>query len=228
MSMIPAPKIRGWALPLLIALAGLVCLLAFSVLAGMDWTGTAPTWDSDISAVIQSWSAPGIRPFMLAVSWLGWSPQSWVLVLGICGLLYLRGLTVAAPLALVAGVSHFIVRGIKQSINRLRPDLGILPDGPLDPSFPSGHATLYTIFLGLLAYLAWRRLRPGWSRRLSLAICLGLMVLVGPSRVYLGQHWPSDVLAGYLLGSGLLLMIIAVIEWRNNRLTRARTRTAAH
>jgi undecaprenyl-diphosphatase len=199
------------------ALAGFLCLAAFSVLARMDWTGAAPAWDISIATAVQSWSFPGILPLMLAVSWPGWSPQSWILVLAICALLYARGLRLAAPLALVAAVSHLIVRGVKTSIHRLRPELGLVPNGPQDPSFPSGHATQYTIFLGLLAYLAWRRLRPGWPRRLAVGACLGMIVLVGPSRVYLGQHWPSDVLAGYLLGIGVLLLIIAAIEWRQEQ-----------
>jgi undecaprenyl-diphosphatase len=216
------PELNGrqGAFPLLCTTTGLLCLAAFLLLARLDWTDVVPPWDVGIAASVQGWSLPGILPFMLAVSWPGWSPQSWILVLAICGVLYWRGLKLAAPLALVAAVSHVIVRGIKGSINRLRPDLGLMPDGPLDPSFPSGHATQYTIFLGLLAYLAWRRLRPGWSRSLAVSVCLGLIVLVGPSRVYLGQHWPSDVLAGYLLGSGLLLLIIAAIEWHQSRLTR--------
>src|SRR5215203_5318696 len=89
---------RRHYLQLLSAIAGLVCLAAFGVLVRMDWTGAAPTWDVDIAASIQGWSFPGMLPFMLAVSWPGWSPQSWILVLAICGVLYWRGLKLAAPL----------------------------------------------------------------------------------------------------------------------------------
>jgi undecaprenyl-diphosphatase len=196
------------------AASGLACLAAFMFMARIDWTGEAPAWDVSIAAWIHAWGAPGMLPIMVAVSWPGWTPQSWILVVGICALLYLRGLPAAAPLALLAAFSHVIVRGIKESIRRVRPDLGILGEGPRDPSFPSGHATQYTIFLGLLAYLAWRRMRPGWFRRLIVTACLSMIALVGPSRVYMGQHWPSDVLGGYLLGGGLVLLIISVSEWR--------------
>jgi undecaprenyl-diphosphatase len=198
----------------LCGLGGLACLAAFVVMARMDWTGAAPDWDVSVAAWVHSWSMPGLLPLMLATSWLGWSPQSWILIAAICGLLFIRGLRVAAPLALVAAVSHLAVRGIKSSISRLRPELGILPDASLDPSFPSGHATQYTIFLGLLAYLARRRMPAGWARRAVITGCLIIIALVGPSRIYLGQHWPSDVLAGYLLGGGLVSMIVAVSEWR--------------
>ena len=212
-------------IPILCAATGFACLAAFVLMARMDWTNSTPQWDLVIATWVQSWSFPGIAVFMVAVSWFGWSPQSWIIVAAICLLLYVRGLRVAAPLAILAGVSHLVVRWLKVSVHRLRPELGILPDGPVDPSFPSGHATQYTVFLGLVAYLAWRRMRSGWARRAVIVVCLVMVVLIGPSRVYLGQHWPSDVLAGYLLGGGLVLVIIAVSEWRR---VLATTATPSH
>jgi undecaprenyl-diphosphatase len=217
------PVNRARIIPALWALFGIACLAAFLFMARMDWTGVAPDWDVSLSAWVQSWSLPGLLPIMVAVSWSGWSPQSWIIVGVICALLYTRGLRLAAPLALLAALSHVAVRGIKTSISRFRPELGILPDGPLDASFPSGHATQYTIFLGLLGFLAWRRMRSGWPRRVVITACLLMIAAVGPSRVYLGQHWPSDVLAGYLLGGGLVMIIIAASEWRRNSKLRVKS-----
>jgi undecaprenyl-diphosphatase len=216
---------RQRVIPILFAATGLACLAAFVFMARLDWTGDPPQWDFVIAAWVQSWSFPGITVFMVAISWFGWSPQSWIIVAAICLLLYIRGLRLAAPLAILSGVSHLAVRWLKESAHRLRPELGLLPNGPIDPSFPSGHATQYTIFLGLVAYLSLRRMHSGWGRRAVIAVCLVLVVLVGPSRVYLGQHWPSDVLAGYLLGAGLVLMIIAVSEWRR---VASATRSPSH
>jgi undecaprenyl-diphosphatase len=210
----PGSLRRKRVVPSLCGAAGFACLTAFVFMARLDWTGNAPQWDLEVAAWVQSWSFPGIPTFMAAISWFGWAPQSWIIVAAICLLLYARGLRVAAPLAILAGVAHLAVRWLKESVRRLRPELGLVPNGPMDPSFPSGHATQYTIFLGLLAYVSWRRIGPGWERRAIITVCVVLIVLVGPSRVYLGQHWPSDVLAGYLLGAGLVLMIIAVSEWR--------------
>ena len=204
-------RTRAPLIPGLCALVGIVCLALFVALAGMDWSGPAPTWDVQIAAWIQSWSFPGIYPLMLAVSWPGWTPQSWLLVLGICIALYLGRIREAFPLAIVAATSQLIVRGVKESIQRLRPEVGAVLLAQ-DPSFPSGHTTQYTMFLGLLAYLAWRRFRPGWPRRVTIAACVLMIIMVGPSRVYLGQHWPSDVLAGYLLGGGIALIWIAISE----------------
>jgi membrane-associated phospholipid phosphatase len=204
-------RTRARWIPGLCALLGILCLALFVALAGLDWSAPTPAWDVLIAARIQSWSFPGIFPLMLAVSWPGWWPQSWLLVLGICTALYLRGLREALPLAIVAVTSQLIVRGAKESIQRLRPEVGALLLAQ-DPSFPSGHTTQYTLFLGLLAYLAWKRLRPGWRRGVTIAACFFMIVMVGPSRVFLGHHWPSDVLAGYLLGGGIALICIAIGE----------------
>ena len=78
---------------------------------------------------------------------------------------------------------------------------------PLDPlvrvlgaeqgnSFPSGHVMFYTVFFGFVLFLAWTRLRSGIVRGAVIAAAAALVVGVGPSRIALGAHWLSDVLAG--------------------------------
>jgi len=62
------------------------------------------------------------------------------------------------------------------------------------------------VFFGFTLFLAWRYLQPGWLRGLLIATLAALIVLVGFSRIYLGAHWLSDVVAGYLLG-GLILWV---------------------
>lgn len=78
-------------------------------------------------------------------------------------------------------------------------------------SFPSGHATTAVALYGMLAYLLFRYLsRPG--RRLALVLAAVLIVIVGFSRIYLGVHFLSDVLAGFLLGALWLLVGISLVE----------------
>lgn len=78
-------------------------------------------------------------------------------------------------------------------------------------SFPSGHTTGATITYGLLAYLAWQFLPQPWNF-LAIAGLIGLIIAVGVSRIYLGAHFPSDVVAGWLLGAIGVLLIVLIIK----------------
>ncbi|UUZ83211.1 phosphatase PAP2 family protein [Paenibacillus sp. P26] len=101
--------------------------------------------------------------------------------------------------------SHLPVAIIKKKYPRLRPYL-VLPDThtckkPLtDHSFPSGHTTaIFSLTVPLMFTGPW-----------ALAFLLPLASLVGLSRIYLGQHYPSDCLAGSLIGSGTAMMVVAL------------------
>lgn len=73
-------------------------------------------------------------------------------------------------------------------------------------NFPSGHVAYAVGLAGALAWLAWDR-----GRRDLVLIALAFVALMGPSRVWTGSHLPSDVLAGYLVGLGWLLLVHAVL-----------------
>lgn len=108
-------------------------------------------------------------------------------------------------------------QGLKLWIERPRPDL--VPHGVpvLTLSFPSGHATMSAVvYLTLGALLAGLQPR-GRMAAYILAVALLLTGLVGVSRVYLGVHWPTDVLAGWALGAAwalLCLLVSTLLRWR--------------
>ena len=86
-------------------------------------------------------------------------------------------------------------------------------------SFPSGHASFYVCYFGFLFYLAWTQMRSRTVlRRLALMVSGTPIALVGLSRVYLGEHWPSDVIGGYLLGGIWLGVSVRVYRrWKQPR-----------
>jgi undecaprenyl-diphosphatase len=77
-------------------------------------------------------------------------------------------------------------------------------------SLPSGHATIGMCFYGAFIYLIFRRIRPSWGKHLSITGLMTLILLIGLSRVYLGVHYPSDVLAGWFLGFSWLCLTILI------------------
>lgn len=79
-------------------------------------------------------------------------------------------------------------------------------------SFPSGHATTVIAMFGLLAYFLWRHYHTHPNRGLVLWLAAVLIIIVGFSRIYLGVHYLSDVLAGFLLGALWLLVGISLVE----------------
>lgn len=125
----------------------------------------------------------------------------------------------AAALLVVAAVGGgmLLSSGLKSLFGRARPDLVAHAVETYTASFPSGHATLSAVtYLTLGALLM--RVHP--QRRIKLyllAVAVTLTVLVGLSRVYLGVHWPTDVLAGWCLGATWAMVCWLVALWLQRR-----------
>lgn len=79
-------------------------------------------------------------------------------------------------------------------------------------AFPSGHTTVVTVLYGLVAFLVSQSKLKTEYKKIIYTICLSIIVLVGVSRVYLGVHWPTDVLAGWVVGLGLCWLLTYLIK----------------
>jgi undecaprenyl-diphosphatase len=112
-----------------------------------------------------------------------------------------RGETAEARLWILAGLSTFLVQEVlKLLAQRARPELWPRLVSPASYSFPSGHALSTATLFPLLAY-DLTRARPRAVRVAALAVACALSLFVGFGRLYLGVHWPSDVLAGWAMGA---------------------------
>ncbi len=106
---------------------------------------------------------------------------------------------------------------LAQTIDRHRP-IFVQPIHPINfPGFPSGHLVSSTTFYGLLLYLyALKPARPVW-RWIILAVFIILMGLISYSRLYLGDHYLTDVLAGFAVGLAWSALIYALVDWIDAR-----------
>ena len=202
---------RGALLFIAGAFAGLTLLVA-----------TTPSFaiDLQITKAVQWIDLPPFALLMRVVSWPGFNPQVMLIAGLIILVIYGWGLRWEAVMALIAAVFTTAVNLlVKNLIQRPRP----LPDqvtvvaALTSYSFPSGHVMFYVGFFGFLGFLAYRLLQPSLRRNLLLALFGGLVLLIGLSRIYLGEHWASDVLGSYLLGSLILIAIIQTYLWGRTR-----------
>jgi undecaprenyl-diphosphatase len=107
-------------------------------------------------------------------------------------------------LAVGAGVAMYI----KDLLLRPRP-MGTFFDVYHNGSaFPSAHALVAVVFYGFIAYALAHSLHKQWQRRAVVLVTSTIIFLIGYSRVYLGVHWASDVIGGWLLGTALLLALV--------------------
>ncbi len=126
-------------------------------------------------------------------------------------LLFVRRFADAAMVA--AGmVAIGIGNGLKLVVDRPRPEYDLFDSVQSSFSFPSGHALLAVIMGGVLVYLIGRWVRPLAPRRAIQVALVLTVVAMSASRVYLGVHWPSDVIGSYLFG---VMALVGLIGLRN-------------
>jgi undecaprenyl-diphosphatase len=186
---------------------GLTVLVTGGLTAGLDLAATQ---------AIQGVTVPWFGALMLAVSAFGFFPQSILMIGGVALLLWQAGYRTESRFTLMASGSVVLTEAIKWLVGRPRPtaDLVTVVQGVSGHSFPSGHTLFYVTFFGFLAYLAYAQLKRGRIRTAVLWTTGLLILLVGPSRIWMGQHWASDVLASYALG---LSVLVALVQWYGRR-----------
>jgi membrane protein DedA with SNARE-associated domain/membrane-associated phospholipid phosphatase len=114
----------------------------------------------------------------------------------------------------VAGGQSFTYLG-KLAFHRARPEMAVYAEHSF--SFPSGHATIAVGFYGFLGYLLIRFVQS-WNRKVNIFFATILIILaIGFSRVYLGEHYLSDVWSGYLVGAMWLIIAVSFPEWLRHK-----------
>jgi membrane-associated phospholipid phosphatase len=188
----------------------LVALVLFAALTILVSDGLTTDVDLSVTRTVQSVTFSWVEGLMVGVSWPGFPPQAPLLVAAVAALFWLTGYRIEAAFSVAAAASNVLTEIIKHVVARSRPsdDLVHVIATAAGQSFPSGHVLFYVTFFGFLAYVAYATFKRGPTRMLLLGVFTLVIVLIGPSRVWMGQHWASDALASYTLGFAYLVMLV--------------------
>ncbi|HEY7984611.1 MAG TPA: phosphatase PAP2 family protein, partial [Ktedonobacterales bacterium] len=203
---------RGRRFRTIYAICLVLAVVAFLALAVLVRREGILRIDLPVVQAVQSVNLPLYAWVLTHVSDFGYFPLDVVSFAVVFGVFFALGLRLEAVLSVVSSVlAGIMAGGIKLLVERARPaGHGIHIAAHLGGnSFPSGHVTQYTTLFGFAFYVvltAWDR---GLARRVALILLGALVALVGPSRVYLGEHWPSDVVGAYLFAG---VWLAATIE----------------
>ncbi len=150
---------------------------------------------------------------MLEITALGTGLVVMTIVVVAATFLYLTDHRYSALLLLIATLGGEVLNTIlKAHFDRPRPQVFAWATTAFDSSFPSGHAMNSVIVYGTVAYLAARLQKTRLARNITRTIALTLVLLISFSRVYLGVHYPSDVLAGVTIGLAWAAFCMASLE----------------
>ena len=189
---------------------------ALACLMLLERSGRADAWDRRILTGIHSgnFNQPRRRSrktqrFMYDMTALAGDTMLMVIIfMALCLCFATRSIAILPIFLLPVAAARFVGWGLKKMIRRSRPDF--VSDAPrtFTTSFPSVHSLMAMVVFGWLGFILPSLL--GWQNQLPLNIFAATLIfMIGYGRLYLGVHWPSDVIAGWLIG--LLILLICSI-----------------
>lgn len=196
----------------MIGLAAVLAVLAAYITyqVGVVYQTNPLPLDLAVQKAFFSLRGPLLNPLVIAVTHL----SDTVTIVAFCAILLIlpnrRKYGLPVSLASLGGLA--IYKPMKHIFLRARPDaaLHLVKQGGF--SFPSGHSVTSVIFYGVLIYLLNRHCKNDKLRKVLTVICGFLALAIGPSRIYVGVHWPTDVLAGWCIGGAVLMVSICILE----------------
>jgi membrane-associated phospholipid phosphatase len=212
----PEPAVWSRATAVIVpAAAGLTFALLTIWVAGQG--SAVPGVDEHIHSWVVSHRSRGSVTFARAVTWGGVTTVVLPALVAVGAVAARRGRDIKRSLGsglllfCVAGIGIYVETRINVLIGRGRPPVADWAGVAGGSAFPSGHTTAATLFAALCAWAIAARVPAGWPRRGVWAGAVVYAAAVGWSRVWLGVHWPADVIGGWLFGVTWFAGSIAVI-----------------
>ena len=203
--------------PSLYGLLGLLVVLGagtlFATLAGDVSLRQDFPWDAPVALTIHQYSSPWLDILMAAITQTGENIALLITLVLLAWFAWRRQLLDAAALAVSFGGAVALEMLLKLFFTRPRPEF--FPPIVVETgySFPSGHVMVAVSLYGLLAVMLWQQHHRGWA-----VLSCGWILLVALTRIYLGVHFPSDVLASLNLGFLWLSAVVVARQWFQPRL----------
>lgn len=206
----PGPMTRDRRLLAAVGIVLLAGAAAIGLLDGVLEKGDLAAYDPAVSATAVQLRSPVLTGVARALTFFGSATALVPLTLLLVGgLLLMRRWMPAAAVGAGMAASLLATLTFKNAIGRDRPPaVDVLGPESTGYAFPSGHTLNSTVFLGLVAGLLLIWLRRTWVCTVTALGCVLTAVGVGLSRVYLGYHWLTDVMAGWSIGLAVLGMVV--------------------
>jgi undecaprenyl-diphosphatase len=202
--------------PLASLVIAVLAILLFAWLADNVVEQHTARFDSTVRATVHSWSSPALTRLMHAISFMGKGGLIASALLAFALFLHFQWRRAALWLGVTLAGALVLDVTLKSAFHRPRP-VPFFGPIPLTYSFPSGHALFSFCFYGVLAGLLAGRVRSLAARILIWLIAALLVLAIGLSRIYLGVHSPSDVIAGYLAGTIWASTMVALDRLRRRK-----------
>jgi undecaprenyl-diphosphatase len=188
----------------------------FLTLAAIVAGGKTSSFDLEVMNHIYSLRTPVATLIMRGASAISSTPFTGLLTAIVIAAFWLKKRRKTAVFFGAALLASVITNNIiKYSIHRFRPDIAPLEDASFY-SFPSGHSMNSLVFYGLLLYIAHKSIKNKKLLAVFDVAAIAFVALVGFSRVYLGAHFPTDVIAGFVAGTCVLCTAIKIGNRRGN------------
>ncbi|MCX4825066.1 phosphatase PAP2 family protein [Streptomyces sp. NBC_01142] len=189
--------------------------LALVILVAASWSPLL-SFDRAVTDPLHRWAVaePALTRVNRVFSDWVWDPWTMraLIAAAVIRLWLLRERLLAVWIAVTSALAALLQQGLKAAVGRERPQWPDPVDSAHYAAFPSGHAMTAMVTCGLLLWLFRRCGMSGRPWAVSVAVAAVSVAGVGLTRLYLGVHWPSDVLGGWLLGACVIALSIASYE----------------
>lgn len=187
----------------------IICIILFGCILTNVLNNNIQSFDYKIYNIINSLKSDFMDSFFRIITRFG--DEEILILIALACLMFIKnrriGLSIAINLASVGLINHIL----KEIIQRPRPPIEFRMVQESSYSFPSGHAMASLAFYGLIIYYLSRYTKNNKIRNISFVGLSVLIFLIGISRIYLGVHYASDVLAGFLVSIAYLVIYITLV-----------------